>query len=294
MKDLAPTSAVTESDVVSPTALEVGSGFSARQFRHSQFSGLMDPLLMVDDYTMTEPTFGAHAHGGISAVSLLFEDSQGDFFNQDSLGNNLALGAGDLYWLSAGRGAMHDESPRSGEARIRGLQIFVKLPAQRAYMPPESLHVPGASMPTIMGPGTRVRVALGSSNGMEGKSGTPNPLTLLDGYLDGGAHFSHEVAAGGSVWIYAVEGELTVQFNGETRRVQGGNALALRTDAEASNITLNAVRTTHFVLIAAKPLDEPFEQKGPFAFATAKENEQAVADAQAGVFGDIATLRESA
>lgn len=114
MKDLVSPSTVSESTVVSPTALEVGSGFSARQFRHSQFAGLMDPLLMVDDYTMTEPTFGAHAHGGISAVSLLFEDSRGDFLNQDSLGNNLTLGAGDLYWLSAGRGAMHDESPRSG------------------------------------------------------------------------------------------------------------------------------------------------------------------------------------
>lgn len=294
MKDLVSPSTVSESAIVSPTALEVGTGFSARQFRHSQFSGLMDPLLMVDDYTMTEPTFGAHAHGGISAVSLLFEDSRGDFLNQDSLGNNLALGAGDLYWLSAGRGAMHDESPRSGDARIRGLQIFVKLPAQLAYMPPESLHVPSASMPAITAPGTRVRVALGSSNGVEGETGIPNPLTLLDGYLDGGAHFAHEVAAGGSVWIYAVEGELTIQFNGETRRVQGGNALALRTDTGACDITLNAVRNSHFVLIAAVPLDEPFQQKGPFAFATAEENEQAVADAQAGVFGDIPALRGSA
>lgn len=290
MKDLAVAeSTVTEYAVAAPTALEVGAGFSARQFRHSQFAGLMDPLLMVDDYTMTEPTFGAHPHGGISAVSLLFEDTQGDFFNRDSLGNNLALGAGDLYWLSAGRGAMHDESPKSKDARIRGLQIFVKLPANMAYMEPKSTYVARAHMPTITAPGIRVRIALGSSNGVTGETDTPNPLTLLDGYLDGGARFSHQLRAGESAWIYPVEGELTVQLHGETQRIQGGHAIALRNNGETADLNLHAVRTSHFVIIAAAPLNEPFVQKGPFAFATVEENEQAVADAQAGRFGEMAT-----
>ena len=92
----------------------VGTGFKALNFTHAMFSGSMDPIIMVDHFTMTEPTFGPHAHAGLSAVSILFEDSEGPFSNKDSLGNDIELMPGDLYWLKAGRGAVHDEKPRPG------------------------------------------------------------------------------------------------------------------------------------------------------------------------------------
>ena len=92
----------------------VGQGFTATSFKHPQFGGRMDPLIMVDHYQMTAPTFGAHPHAGLSAVSVLFEDSIGRFHNRDSLGNDFDLLPGDLYWLSAGSGVVHDEYPRAG------------------------------------------------------------------------------------------------------------------------------------------------------------------------------------
>ena len=91
--------------------LTVGSGFKAESFRAGDIGEAMDPLVTVDHYVMTETTFGAHPHAGMSAVSLLFEDSEGLFHNRDSLGNDFDLQPGDLYWLSAGSGAVHDESP---------------------------------------------------------------------------------------------------------------------------------------------------------------------------------------
>lgn len=117
----------TQQVKVTGNALSVGSGFTGIGFRHSQFEGTMDPIIMVDHYTMTVPTFGAHPHAGISAVSVIFEDSEGKFNNRDSLGNDFDIEAGDLYWLNAGSGALHDEAPRQG-AKIHGLQIFVNLP----------------------------------------------------------------------------------------------------------------------------------------------------------------------
>ncbi|HBM83879.1 MAG TPA: pirin family protein, partial [Halieaceae bacterium] len=86
-------------------ALEIGAGFVAQSFRERNFAGAMDPLVMVDHYRMTEPTFGPHPHAGLSAVSVLFEDSDGAFHNRDSLGNDFDLLPGELYWLKAGSGA---------------------------------------------------------------------------------------------------------------------------------------------------------------------------------------------
>jgi len=273
------------SKTVQATPFEVGKGFSARQFRHKEFDGLMDPLLMVDDYTMTEPTFGTHPHAGIAAVSLLFEESRGEFFNHDSLGNHLALGAGDLYWLNAGRGAMHDESPLPGAARIRGLQIFVKLSAHRAAREPSSQHVPAASIPVLSEPGLRVRVAAGETQGIRGYQ-APEPVTLLDGRLDGGSRFAHDLETGQSVWVYAEEGELTIKLEGEARHLQAGQAVAVQVD-EAQQVEVSGVRHSHFVLIAANPHREPFVQEGPFALASEEEVAQARQDAKAGRMGTV-------
>lgn len=280
-------SEILDSGIVSPSDLEVGTGFSARQFRHTDFDGLMDPLIMVDDYTMTEPTFGAHPHAGLSAVTLLFEESKGDFFNHDSLDNHLVLGAGDLYWVSAGRGVLHDESPESQDARIRGLQIFVKLPASKAAMDPASIHVPASAMPSVTAPGVHVRIATGASNGIQGEANIPNPLTLLDGHLEGGARFTHSLAVGQSAWIYTVEGEITVTLAGRRHRLHGSHALALRSNGGPHDIKVDAVRNSHFILVAATPLDEPFIQKGPFALADMSEIERARADAEAGRMGQV-------
>lgn len=100
-----------------------GEGFEALSFTHRQLDGLMDPLIMVDHFTMTEPTFGPHAHAGLSAVSVLFEDSTGSFRNKVSLGNDIELTSGDLYWLKAARGAVYDESPPPVRARMRSRSL---------------------------------------------------------------------------------------------------------------------------------------------------------------------------
>src|SRR5579864_5018584 len=104
-------------DIVTPAPHNIGTGFKARHFNEEMFAGRMDPLLMVDHFVMTEPTFQPHLHAGISAVTFIFEDAEGDFVNRDSLGNHLDLKPGDLYWLAASKGAVHDERPGAGPTR---------------------------------------------------------------------------------------------------------------------------------------------------------------------------------
>lgn len=92
-------------DPIGGRRVDIGTGFSALNFDHHQFGGLLDPLVMVDHFTMSEPTFGTHPHAGVSAVWVMLEDSRGRYYNRDSLGNDIDLEPGDLYWLKAGRAA---------------------------------------------------------------------------------------------------------------------------------------------------------------------------------------------
>ena len=89
---------VLVSEPISGHDLTIETGFKAQSFRARDIGETMDPLVMVDHFVATEPTFGVHPHAGMSAVSLLFEDSEGLFHNRDSLGNDFDLKPGDLYW----------------------------------------------------------------------------------------------------------------------------------------------------------------------------------------------------
>ncbi|WP_281017514.1 MULTISPECIES: pirin family protein [unclassified Minwuia] len=264
-------------------AMSRGTGFEALSFTHRQLDGLMDPLIMVDHFTMTEPTFGPHAHAGLSAVSVLFEDSTGTFRNRDSLGNDIGLGPGDLYWLKAARGAVHDEAPTPGSA-THGLQIFVNLPDADRKQAPASLHVPAGQIPVLEDPGYRVRVITGESNGVTGAAPPALPLAILDITLQQGGRFAHTVAPDNAAWIHAIRGEVMVDLDGETHLISGQQALAVR---NARVIGLSSVAGGQAVLLSGMPLREPFIQKGPFAMRNAEELAAVVAAHQAGELGAI-------
>lgn len=256
--------------------LSIGSGFSAQSFRAHDFrrqnnSSVMDPLVMVDHYHMSQPTFGAHPHAGMSAVSLLFEDSSGLFHNRDSLGNDFDLRPGDLYWLRAGSGAVHDESPRPN-AHIHGLQVFVNVPQARRFDTPSSLLVRGLDMPVIRGSGYRVKVALGASNGVRGANSPSIPMTILDGKIQPDALFTHVCAAARGVWIHAIDGPLAVDAGGVVRRLAAGQAMAVDTGAGTQiSISNPASKTAQFALFDGARIAETYVQDGPFVMGTEQE-----------------------
>lgn len=271
-------------------ALEIGSGFTAMTFKEKDYSGSMDPLVMVDHYRMTAPTFGAHPHAGLSAVSVLFEDSEGQFHNRDSLGNDFDLMPGDLYWLKAGAGVIHDESPRQG-AKIHGLQVFVNLPSADKKSEPSSLHVTAQDMPVYEEHGGRIRIVLGETNGISGQQAPASPMTILDGYIDSQSDFSHELKNGENAWIYAIRGELRLTISGQEIHLLAGQSIAISSSDDAS---LNTVRLSntgneqaHFALFAGKPIGEAFVQKGPFVMNTEAEIAQVEADFAAGRLGHL-------
>lgn len=261
----------------------IGDGFSARSYRHRDFSGLMDPLIMVDHFTMTKPTFGTHAHAGMSAVTLMFEDSEGGFRNRDSLGNDIDLAPGDLYWFKAARGAVHNEEPRPG-ATTHALQVFVNLPADKRHDAPAAFRVSASDIPRIGGDKASARLVLGSSNGIAGVPAPDFPLTLLDITIQAGGRFQHQGEAGQHTWILAVEGSPAIAWNQASTVLKPGMAVAL---AGAADVSISAAAGAHVVLFQAHPLRETFIQRGPFAMGSTAELDAVEADYRAGRLGSI-------
>lgn len=281
-------SSLTVSSANYGKVIEIGNGFTAMTFKEKDYSGSMDPLVMIDHYRMTEPTFDSHPHAGLSAVSVLFEDSEGQFHNRDSLGNDFDLMPGDLYWLNAGSGVIHDESPRKG-AKIHGLQVFVNLPSADKKNEPSALHVRAQDMPVYEAYGSRIRIVLGESNGISAQQAPALPMTILDGYLDYQADFSHQLKGTENAWIYAIKGELTLTISGQETNLLEGQSIAISQSDETSFNTLrisnNGSKQAHFSLFSGKPIAEDFVQKGPFVMNSEAEIAQIEADFAAGKLG---------
>lgn len=274
------------SDQVVGKPLTIGEGFRALSFKHDQFEGLMDPLVMVDHYTMTLPTFGAHPHAGMSAVSILFEDSDGVFNNKDSLGNDIDLLPGDAYWLKAGAGAVHDEKPTSG-SKTHGLQIFVNLPQLFKHDAPDSMHLSAKNIPVTQGEGYKVRVIFGDSNGTQGASSPALPFTALDTYLKSGGSYTHEVANDQAVLIYVVTGSAEITMSEQTVYLMKERAIAIHNKSAAQQLQLASSDGAHLVVLQGSPIGEPFVQKGPFVMTDQEELDKVAAAYEAGLFGAI-------
>lgn len=264
----------------------IGNGFTANHFSEEMFDGRMDPLLMVDHFVMTAPTFDAHLHAGISAVTAMFEDSEGAFLNRDTLGQNTALKAGDLYWLTAASGAVHEEVPQDG-ARTHALQIFINLPRRLKKGHARAFHVEAKDIPILEASKSRVRVVLGRSGEVAGADGTPEEMTMLDGSLQADGRFAYQLQVGWQAWIYAVSGSLILRMSDEHCALEKGTATTIGAGTE-SEIVIESSVGSHFVLLAGKPIREPFIKHGPLVMSTADDVRQTLACYANGQFGQIA------
>ncbi len=263
--------------------ITIGDGFVAQSYRHMDFQGLMDPLIMVDHFVATKPTFGPHAHAGLSAVTVMFEDSEGAFRNRDSLGNDLELAPGDLYWFKAARGALHDEAPRPN-AKTHALQVFVNLPEENRHDAPSAFHLAAKDIPKLAGDRSTARLILGVGNGFTGRVAPDLPLSLLDIKMQDGGQFTHSGDSDQHAWVLAINGSSTVTWNAGSADLIPGKAIAF---AGAADISFSSEEGAHAVLFRGHPLRQAFVQRGPFAMSNGAELDAVEADYRAGRLGSI-------
>ncbi|WGY72768.1 pirin family protein [Burkholderia cepacia] len=255
--------------------------------------GAMDPVVMLDHFEMTAPTFEPHPHAGISAVTYVFEDAMGAHVNYDSLGNHGPIEPGALHWFAAGRGAVHTEQPEGIGHRVHALQIFVNLPAAKKYDAPYAVHVEPHEIPEFTAPGVRVRVVSGSSNGVNASvtPKLPEPFTLLDAFVSRTASFGHELPRGWNATIHIVSGAVRVEAAGMTSGVKQGEAVSVTFDREASadsvRIRIVADEDAHFVVLSGAALQQPIARHGPFVMNTHAQLDDRISAYRSGAFGQL-------
>ncbi|MGR9578861.1 pirin family protein [Pandoraea sputorum] len=281
------------SEVVSGHDMTIRDGFRAKHFGEQTFGGLMDPVVMLDHFHMTAPTFAPHPHAGISAVTYMFEDAVGAHVNYDSLGNYGPIVPGALHWFAAGRGAVHTEQPEGDGHDVHALQIFVNLPASQKYDAPYAFDVEPTEIPEVVSPGVRVRVVLGASNGVTAKKNDdlPQPFTLLDGFLTDRAAFHHDLPRGWNATVCVVSGHLEFDADGTTRQLGAGEAVAVglskRATTDVLAIDLRAGADCHFVVLSGPALGEPLAKHGPFVMNTVEQLNDRMSAYQRGEFGSL-------
>ena len=278
--------------MIPPVAREphpVGANCMIRQFLHTDFAGAMSPLVLADHFVMTGPTFDLHPHAGMSAVTVLFENSHGTMSSHDSVHNDHHIEPGDLHWTLAGRGIVHTQRPEGSNARLDGLQLFVNLPAKLKRIAPCTFLLRAADVPLIQTPGVRLRLLAGSLEGKQSPLTVPQSILIVDGTLSHEAETSIPLQAGWNLWIYARRGALAIKVAGECDDVtlSHGEATAIATLRE-TKVTIQCIDgESAFVAIAGPAINEPVVQLGPFVMNSQEEAQQAVADYQAGKFGSV-------
>jgi hypothetical protein len=257
---------------------------------HPNDAHALDPLVLIDHFVMPDAVFPPHPHAGFSAVTYLFDDSDGGFVNRDTFSpqERVLIQPGDLHWTQAGNGMMHEEVPITPGKAAHGLQMFVNSATAHKRTAPDAFHVNAADMPVVHVKGVRVKVVLGDYEGATSLIGAHTPIRLLDVHLDAGASLAVRTPESHNAFALIVNGVLRVN---EVMIASNHAVLyeVIHLSDQRTQIVLNAgEQATHVVLISGAPLAEPLFQKGPFIGNVASDVTEMIRRFQSGHMGQLA------
>ena len=245
------------------------------------------PVAVLDDFRVPGLPFSPHPHAGFAAVTYVFEDSPGDLRSRASSGVDLLVGPGGIVWTEAGSGVVHEEIPAVPGRELHGIQIFVNLSAPNKLVPPRVLHLAPGQVPQWRSDaGDRVRVVVGSFEGVASPLVPAEPFTLLDVHLR--QQISFAAPAGHTVLVYVLSGHVAVSAGDHQEKVDGGHALALR--GSGGRVTFEAVPPSHFLILSGAEIREPVVAEGPFIMNNRSQIQEAVARYRSGAMGHLASL----
>lgn len=242
-----------------------------------------DPFLMLDDFRNDEPSrflagFPWHPHRGIETITYVL---RGDIEHGDSLGNSGTIGTGDVQWMTAGSGIVHQEMPKGDDGHMWGFQLWANLPADEKMCDPRYRGITDCQIPTYeTGDGAIVRVIAGEVEGVVGPvEGIRIDPEYLDVTLLPGATFVHPTAIEHTVIAYCIEG--TGEFAGETQ--VGNREVVLY--GEGDEVKVHAGPSgVRFLLLSGRPLREPIAWRGPIVMNTTDQLRTAFREYEQGTF----------
>jgi hypothetical protein len=279
-----------------PSPHWVGDGFPVRTIfaAHSHDPATISPFLLLDyagpkEFPPSPPGkprgVDEHPHRGFETVTIVY---QGQLEHRDSSGNSGTIGPGDVQWMTAASGVVHEEkhsrlfTERGGTFEVA--QLWVNLPAREKMAKPRyqeilAKSIPGVELPHGAG---RVRVIAGEFDGRAGPAHTVTPINLWDIRLNADRSAMLTLPAGTNTLLFVARGRASVADS----PVLGAHDCAVMSQ-DGETVSIQAVEDSAILLLNGEPIEEPVVAHGPFVMNTAAQIEQAIVDYQSGRMGRL-------
>ena len=272
----------------------VGDGFPVRSiFSYNERAAELSPFLLLDyagpanfPPTTQRKGVGEHPHRGFETVTIVYD---GEVEHRDSTGGGGVIGPGDVQWMTAAGGLVHQEYHGSEYAKRGGafemVQLWVNLPAKDKMTAPGYQGITSAQIPRVELPdgAGAVRVIAGDYNGARGPARTFTPMNVWDVKMNTGKRATFTVPAGHTTALFVLRGKLQLA-DGETI----GEAEMAVLERAGDEFAVEALENTTLLVLNGQPLNEPVVGHGPFVMNTRAEIQQAIVDYQNGRMGQIA------
>jgi quercetin 2,3-dioxygenase len=272
----------------------VGDGFPVRSlFSYDSLGRHISPFLLLDyagphnfEPTTSRRGVGQHPHRGFETVTIVYE---GAVEHHDSAGNGGVIGPGDVQWMTAAGGILHEEYHSSAFARTGGpfrmVQLWVNLPAKSKMAPGGYQSIQNADIPVVdvAGGAGKARIIAGQYAGVKGPARTFTPVNVWDLTLDADATVTLELPEGHTAMVVVLSGHVTV---GSVQ--QAGEAEVVLLSCDGSDVAIQAEGNSKLLVLTGEPIDEPIAGYGPFVMNSEAEIHQAIDDFNKGRFGRMA------
>ncbi len=241
---------------------------------------LTDPFLLLDNFGSDRPEdyirgFPWHPHRGIETVTYMLE---GKVEHEDSIGNKGVIDSGDIQWMTAGSGILHQEMPKAQKGMMQGMQLWVNLPSEYKMMAPRYRGITSQEIPVIKTDGIEIRIISGS---YANKKGPVKDLIVdvdyFDVLMDKGKAITYDIKKDFTTFCYLIEGK--GDFEGS---IVEKKQLILFKDIE--NLAVKANENLRFILVSGMPIKEPIAWGGPIVMNTREELRIAFDELDKGIF----------
>jgi redox-sensitive bicupin YhaK (pirin superfamily) len=273
----------------------VGDGFPVRSlFSYNTLGAHISPFLLLDyagphnfQPTTERRGVGKHPHRGFETVTIVYD---GEVEHHDSAGNGGVIGPGDVQWMTAAGGIVHEEYHSPGFAKAGGpfrmVQLWVNLPAKDKMAPGGYQGILNADIPVVALPGGAgtARVIAGAYRGTTGPARTFTPINLWDLSFKANADLTLELPEGHTAMIVVLTGHITVGDGQDA-----GEAEMVLLDRAGHDIAVHANGEARLLILTGEPIDEPIVGHGPFVMNSEAEIRQAADDFNRGRFVTAAT-----
>ena len=274
--------------IIKPQPVMEGAGVKLKRSIATGTLDNLDPFLLFDHFGSKDPDdyikgFPMHPHRGIETVTYMI---QGKVNHKDSIGNSGSIRSGDVQWMTAGGGIMHEEMPQPDEVEMIGFQLWVNLPAKLKMTKPRYQNIESEQIPEIKREdGVKILVIAGEVDGIRGPVSQifANP-TYIDVTIPSNGSFSHAIEKGHTAFAYIFEGVGKLGVD-EQKQAESATAPSLVVLDDGDRFTAYTEdQAARFLLVSGKPLHEPIARYGPFVMNTQAEIQQALEDLRKGTF----------